>query len=286
MNIVYLTFGDTLRYHVEANLSIRTFQRQLKAGDRILVFTNRPEYYRRAQVETVLLTDQQMEEWRGPHQYKFRIKIMAVDYLHRQYPTDDLLFLDGDTFLYGSLDELKKRVTKGAGLMHLCEGHPSKMKGRSLQMWNTMRGKRLGNITIGERHDLWNSGVIGISAADADQVIADWLMLSDVMLDAGVKAFNVEEYALSISLTEHTALQAANDQVGHYWGNKPDWEQLISDLMCQAYMKNLTLEEELAEMDIEQLCQTPVYVNRSSRYAQLCRLANKLFPIRKKVFVR
>ena len=99
MNILYLVFGDTLRYHIEANLSIRTFQRQMTEKDRIIVFTNRPEYYRRAQVEVMALTDEQMNEWRGKHQYLFRIKIMAVDYLHRQYPDDDLLFMDCDTFL-------------------------------------------------------------------------------------------------------------------------------------------------------------------------------------------
>ena len=73
MNILYLVFGDTLRYHIEANLSIRTFQRQMTEKDRIIVFTNRPEYYRRAQVEVMTLTDEQMNEWRGKHQYLFRI---------------------------------------------------------------------------------------------------------------------------------------------------------------------------------------------------------------------
>lgn len=282
MNILYLVFGDTLRYHIEANLSIRTFQRQMTEKDRIIVFTNRPEYYRRAQVEVMTLTDEQMNEWRGKHQYLFRIKIMAVDYLHQQYPDDDLLFMDCDTFLYGRLDEMKSRIQSGAGLMHLCEGHPSKMKGRSRQMWNTMNGRTVRNITIGERHALWNSGVIGIPASKASQVISDWLALCDYMLDAGVEAFNLEEYALSIALLEHTQLMATDDHVGHYWGNKADWEQLVSDLMCKAYMKNQTVEEELAGLDIELLKQTPVYVDRSSRYGQLCRLADKLFPIRKK----
>ena len=286
MNILYLVFGDTLRYHMEANLSIRTFQRQMKEGDRIIVFTNRPEYYQRAGVELLALTDEQMETWKGPHHYMFRIKIKAVEYLHQQYPADDLLFMDCDTFLFGSLDELKQRIAGGAGLMHKNEGHPSNMKHSSLKMWKTVAGKQMAGITFGPKHDLWNSGVIGIPADKADVVIHDWLALCDGMLDAGVTCFNLEEYALSVSLAEHTNLMATDDHVGHYWGNKPDWEKLVSDLMCKAYMQNKSLTEEVSELDIDQLCSTPVYVDRSSRYEQLCRLAAKLFPIRKKEFAQ
>ena len=280
MRIMYLVFGDTLRYHIEANLSIRTFQRQMEQTDSISVLTNRPEYYRRAKVDVIPLDDERMKMWSGKHRYKFRIKIKAVEFMYQQHPGEDLLFVDCDTFLYGSLQVLKDRLAGGAGLMHQNEGHPSGMSGPALKMWNTMKERRVGDITIGEEHDLWNSGVIGIPTAKIRQVVNDWLLLCDEMLEHGVKAFNMEEYALSIALFCHTTLKATDDLVGHYWGNKEVWEQMVSDLMCQAYMKDLTLEEELASLDMDLLCNIPVYVNRSSRYRQLCKLADKLFPVR------
>ena len=286
MRIMYLVFGDTLRYHIEANLSIRTFQRQIGECDRICVLTNRPEYYRRARVDVIPLTEELMKEWSGPHQYKFRVKIKAVEYVIQQNPQDDLLFVDCDTFLFGNLDDIKNSLAAGKGLMHKDEGHPSQMRGPALQMWKTMKGCKISNIIIGQQHNLWNSGVIGIPAAKISVVVADWLSLCDKMLELGVKAFNMEEYALSIALTEHTQLEATEDYVGHYWGNKEEWEQLVSELMCMAYMKNLTLEEELESMDMDMLKKTPVYVNRSSRYRQLRRLADKLFPIRGAEYVK
>ena len=280
MRIMYLVFGDTLRYHIEANLSIRTFQRQAEQTDSISVLTNRPEYYRRAKVDVIPLDDECMREWSGPHQYKFRIKIKAVEFMCQQYPDEDLLFVDCDTFLYGSLQELKSRLAGGAGLMHKNEGHPSGMSGRALKMWKTMQGRHVGNITISKEHDLWNSGVIGIPADKIRPVVNDWLQLCDDMLEQGVEAFNMEEYALSISLFSHTTLTATDDLVGHYWGNKEVWEKMVSDLMCQAYMKDQTLEEELSSLDMDLLCNTPVYVNRSSRHRQFYKLADKLFPVR------
>lgn len=286
MRIMYLVFGDTLRYHIEANLSIRTFQRQTDESDRICVLTNRQEYYRRARVDIIPLTDELMKEWSGPHQYKFRVKIKAVEYVTQQFPKEDLLFVDCDTFLFGKLDDIKASLTQGKGLMHKNEGHPSKMRGPAFQMWSTMKGCQVKNIVIGMQHDLWNSGVIGIPAAKVDMVVSDWLSLCDEMLRQGVKAFNMEEYALSIALAEHASLEATDNNVGHYWGNKEEWEQLVCEMMCRAYMQDLTPEEETTLLDMDRMRKTPVYVNRSSRYVQLRRLADKLFPIRKAEYVK
>ena len=50
MNILYIVFGDKLDYHLQAYLSIRSFQKQMKDDDRIFVVTSRPEYYKHANV--------------------------------------------------------------------------------------------------------------------------------------------------------------------------------------------------------------------------------------------
>ena len=45
MNIFYMIFGEKAVHHVQAYLSIRTFQKQLEADDHIYVMTTHPEYY-------------------------------------------------------------------------------------------------------------------------------------------------------------------------------------------------------------------------------------------------
>ena len=280
MNILYIVFGEKLSYHLEAYLSIRTFQKQLTAQDRIFVLTTNPDYYRRAQVEILPISQEQIEAWKGSHHFFFRVKIMALDYLCQRYPQEHLLYLDSDTFLYGSLDALRQRLEQGQGLMHIHEGHPSAMRGASLRMWKLVGGRCYGGVTLDEHHDMWNAGVVGIPAMKTRQVIDTSLALCDGMLDDGANAFILEQYASSVSMAEHTRLCAAADHIGHFWGNKPEWEQLSADLLLRSYMKNGSIDDELHLITDELLHSTPVYVHRSSTARRLHGLVDKWFPDR------
>lgn len=42
-------------------------------------------------------------EWQGSYGYFFRLKIKALEYVAKEYPNQNLLYLDGDTFIYNSL---------------------------------------------------------------------------------------------------------------------------------------------------------------------------------------
>jgi hypothetical protein len=280
MNLLYIVFGDDLSYHLEAYLSIRSFQKQLTADDRIFVLTTKPEYYRHAHVEILPITEKTIEEWKGPHHFFFRVKILALDYLRQRYPNDHLLYLDSDTFLFGNLEILRQRLNEGKGLMHLKEGHPSKMRGGSLKMWKRVGGRTYGGVTLGEQHDMWNAGVTGIPAGKAQQVTATSLAICDGMLEDGANTFILEQYSSSVSMAEHTQLCATDDQIGHYWGNKAEWEQLSADLLLRAFMKESTLEEELTAITDELLLSKPVYVHKSSTAEKLHRKITKMFPNR------
>lgn len=280
MNLLYIVFGDNMNYHVEAYLSILSFQKQLTKDDRIFVLTTKPEYYRHAKVQILPISEQQIEEWKGPHKFFFRIKIKALEYLGQRYPDEHLLYLDSDTFLFGSLETLRQRLDEGCGLMHLQEGHPSKMSGGSLKMWKKVQGKTYGGVTLGEKHDMWNAGVTGIPAGLVAQVTATSLAICDGMLNDGANTFILEQYSTSVSMAEHTKLCAANDHIGHYWGNKREWEHLSALLLVRSLMCESTVEEELATVTHELLMSTPVYVHKSSTGDKLRRLINKFFPNR------
>lgn len=277
MNILYIVFGDNLSYHLEAYLSIRTFQKQLTASDRIFVLTTKPEYYRHAHVEILPVSEQEIESWKGKHHFFFRVKILALDYLFQRYPNEHLLYLDSDTFLYGSLETLRQRLDEGKGLMHLREGHPSKMSGGSLKMWKTVGGRTYGGVTLGMEHDMWNAGVTGIPADKAGQVIATSLAICDGMLDDGAETFILEQYSSSVSMAEHTVLTPSSDHIGHYWGNKPAWKMIANDLIVRSYMKESSLEEEFDAISSELLHKPPVYVHRSSTAARLYKQLEKCF---------
>ncbi|MBP5339295.1 MAG: hypothetical protein J6Z14_08365 [Prevotella sp.] len=267
-----------MSYHLEAYLSIRSFQKQLTESDRIFVLTTKPEYYRHAHVDILPIPEQQIEEWQGRHHFFFRVKIMALDYLQQRYPDEHLLYLDSDTFLYGSLETLRQRLDEGKGLMHQREGHPSKMKGGSLKMWKRVAGHTYGGVTLSENHDMWNAGVTGIPAGRARQTIDTSLAICDGMLDDGAKTFILEQYSSSVSMAENTQLCEAADHIGHYWGNKAEWEKLSGDLLLRAYMKESSLDEELEAVTDGLLRSLPIYVHKRSTAEKLHKQIDRLFP--------
>ena len=80
MTFMYLTFGEKSEYHVQAYLSMLSFRRQTSPGDRIVMVTTAPQFYRRASswVEVIELSPSQVAAWKGRHQYMFRVKTMAM----------------------------------------------------------------------------------------------------------------------------------------------------------------------------------------------------------------
>lgn len=203
-----------------------------------------------------------------------------MEYLHSLYPDDDLLYLDSDTFLYGSLTTLKTRLDEGHGLMHLCEGKPTDISHTAKRLWKKAVGKTYGDILIGEQHQMWNAGVVGLPCKKISETVACALTLCDGMLNDGNNEFITEQYSYSIALAEHTSLTATSDLIGHYWGNSMGWKDKAYEIFMQAYLNDLSLEEELKALNIDELCKTPYYVRRSSTAAKLYRLVDRMFKVR------
>ena len=162
-------------------------------------------------------------------------------------------------------------------MMHLNEGHPSEMTSRSLRMWRQVEGHTYGNVTIGKQHCMYNAGVVAIPQDKLAEVSQLALTLCDGMLAEDVERVTIEQYSLSIALYERTSLQEADKFIGHYWGNKPAWEAIAYELMARAYMEKLTIEDELARIDIETLRQTPYYIHHSSTARRLKGLIDSCF---------
>ena len=124
---------------------------------------------------------------------------------------------------------------------------------------------------------MYNAGVVAIPKDKLAEVSQLALTLCDGMLAEDVERVTIEQYSLSIALYERTSLQEADKFIGHYWGNKPAWETIAYELMARAYMEKLTIEEELARIDIETLRQTPYYIHHSSTARRLKGLIDSCF---------
>ena len=280
MTIMYLTFGQNIEYHVQAYLSMLSFRKQTAENDHIVMVTTNPEFYRHARnwVDIIAVNDDQVQLWKGPHQYIFRVKTMAIRQLIKKYPQDHLIFVDTDTVLVGDLQVLRELMDQGTGLMHRNEGHPSQMKGPSRKMWRTINGHTYNGITLTDRHCMWNSGIIGMPREKMEQIVSDTLVLLDGMLDEGVKSFNIEQYAISVAMQTHVQMSEAYQYVGHYWGNKQGWQKLAVEVLLRSYMQENSLEEELELIDDELMQRLPVYIHHSNTSRRLKKFITRLFP--------
>ena len=285
MTIFYLVFGNKMEYHLQARFSMMSFRAQMTDKDRIIVVTTCPEYYQTylapshlaSRISIIPVTDDKIKEWEGKHHFFWRAKIKAMELIAENYPDDDMLYLDGDTFLYGDLNKMKDMLKEGHGLMDVDEGHPAQMKGKSLSMWNTVAGHTYEGITLSKEHHMWTAGVVAIPADKVKKVVSTALNICDGMLDDGAEPIVVEQYSLSIAMYELTKLREAKSLIAHYWSNKPAWIEKAKDVMLQSYLKNLSEEEELDLIRNLQLSDTPVYVHKSNTARRLKSLIDKLF---------
>lgn len=281
MNILYFVIGSRLTYHMEVQFSMLSFMRQMRPSDRIFVITTHPDLYRQfdGRVQTILLLPEMADAWQGEHHFFWRTKIKAIEYIAQHYPADDFLYLDGDTFLNGNLEELRQVLMAGGGLMHVKEGHPQTMKSRTLRMWKTISGKTFGCVTLNEYHEMWNAGVVAIPGEHLRETVKLALELCDGMLAEEAEPVVIEQYSLSVALYEALpSLSEANPWIVHYWGNKDGWDRQACEFFVASQMLGRTVDEELDALAAVDLSTLPTQIRKSSTKQRIIKLLDKLFP--------
>jgi hypothetical protein len=201
------------------------------------------------QVTTISVTEDDIKHWRGRHDFFWRVKIEVLRMIARQSPGKPMMYLDGDTFLYGSLADIKRLLAQNRGLMHKDEGCPGDMKDKSLKMWQTIQGRTYGGITIEMHHHMWNAGVVAIPGVLTEKVTDLALAICDGMLDDDAEPVVIEQYALSIALSESVQqMVEAKQWIGHYWHNKYYWSSYIAQYFVKAYRLGYPLERQIEEI--------------------------------------
>ncbi|MBR1388529.1 MAG: hypothetical protein IJ569_02790 [Prevotella sp.] len=282
MTILYLTFGDKTEFHVQAYLSMMSFRRQMAEGDRLVMVTTAPQFYRHLSswAEVITIDDRQIETWQGKHHFFWRAKIKAIEHVSQKYPDDDILYLDCDTILYGDIHDLKRPLSEGRGLMDENEGHPSKMKTKTLRMWKTVAGRQYDGITLGAQHNMYRAGVVGIPHTKAPEVLTTALVLCDGMLDDGAERIVIEQYSLSVALFEKTKLQETYRTIAHYWASKDYWVKAGMELMSCVLLTDASPEEEMKMYESLDFSRLPIYIYKSNTARRLKNLIGKAFPDR------
>lgn len=288
MNLLYITFGSRIDIHYQANFSMLSFLKEPQHIDSITVITDAPAFYGRLapHVRLMVIDDKTLTEWRGPHDFLWRIKLKALGLLAEQLGETPIVYLDTDTFLFGQPAEFKNLLGSNA-LMHENEGTLPSLKTKTeRRTWQQLQGKSFGGVTISARHRMWNAGVVAIPGNRNVQAIALALALCDAMCEEPVRRRLVEQLALSVALDETYSMVAAENWVGHYWGNKAEWNDAIAHFFLDHFLKGSSFEHEVESIKSFDFHSIPLRRRRSRMYARLVGLAGKLYPFRDVVHLK
>lgn len=280
MIIVLMVFGTKPSYHRQAYLAILSLLKQTTQVHKVVILTDAPQYYKffGSLIDVHTITQEELTEWKGAHDFFWRIKIKGIEYAHLQYPQHDVLYLDTDTFLFGNLSEIQHLIASGKSVMHLQEGLLSALNSKTIKvMWKQLKGKTYQHCTINAQSGMWNAGVIGFSATHASSYLKDILAICDGMLADKVRPKLIEQFAFSLRLQQQNLLHPVDHILGHYWGTKAQWDTAIQEYLSTAFMQGQELEDIIGTLDVNYWLQLPIYEKRSSFGKNLLRLVTKRF---------
>ena len=289
MQLLYLVFGENVQNHFQANFSILTFLRQgPHFFKRIVVVTDAPAFYQhlREAVTVLPIDDATLEDWQGEHKFFWRAKIKAIEVVGEQQPDIPLIYLDSDTLLHGPLVEMSKLLTAGTAFMHEKEGCLAALTSKTdRRMWQQVQGHRFGGVTITKEHAMWNAGVVAIPAQRRREAISLALSICDGMSDQQVTPRLIEQFALSVALSEIYAMQEARPYIGHYWSTKKEWNESIGAFLLESHLKQHNVEADISALDKFDFQLNPVKKKTPNTQHRLNRLLSKLLPPRDIEFI-
>jgi len=213
-----------------------------QAPAKVLIYTDKPDFFAifkaepRLKVQVVPITAQQLQDWKGPRNFNFRVKIIVLRAASRLV-NEPLIFFDSDTLFYQPIEVLKARVGPGRSVMHLYEysfGLAQDPLGKKLRRFFKGHPFVVGSesMVVKDDHQMWNSGVIGLDPANFD-LIDRMIELSDRLHQAYQKHV-MEQLAVSLVLQTATRLASSDDVVFHYWNEKPKFLDLIKNIRAQS----------------------------------------------------
>ncbi len=287
MNIVYLVFGNKMENFQQVYFSIYTALLKKNSDDRIIIVAENASLFNSFgnSIEIIPIDRIVIKEWEGKHHFFWRVKIKALQLIAQKYPKKSLLYLDGDTFFYKNLDSLREGLSNGQNYMHIAEGKLSELSSKTERlMWKQMKGKTYYNTEIDEYSTMWNAGLIGISNKHFD-CLELTLGINDAMCEDGVTRRLIEQFSFSVGLNVYSPLKPADDIVGHYWGNKKQWNAIISDFLKECFMKNYSLSEIVEQVKEMNLTQHPIRVRESNTQRKLKNFVDKFYKNKKPIFV-
>ncbi|MDQ3552021.1 MAG: hypothetical protein M3413_10865 [Bacteroidota bacterium] len=283
MNLLFITFGKNINIHSQAAFAIYSFLVYKHQVNSVNVITDAPQYYQhlKEEVNIITISEDLLSEWKGPHNFFWRIKIKAIEQLCNQYKGQPVIYLDTDVFLFKDSKILKESFLNSVAFMHEDEGVLSKAKSKTeKKMWHQVASKTFGSITVKESDSMWNAGVVAVPNSKNGKDISTALAICDEMCAAGVTPRLIEQFALSLALDQYYTLKPASPFIAHYWSNKAEWDKEITDFFSGCLFQQLTQQQILDLVASYDFLKHPVKQLTRNTSKRLQKYINSFFPPR------
>jgi len=248
VNSSFVTFavGNRRSLHRQANFAVISLLARSGPADdsTIFIVTDQPECYRWLvpHVTVIAVDAATLKDWRGPHDYFWRIKLKVMQRANEVSP-GHLIYLDSDVVCRPGLAEFFSALDEGTPFMHKNEYALGLKGGGGRELCRQVAGRRFGKFSISADSRMWNAGVVALPAAVSRSWIADALECLDAMCAAGVRSNVTEQFSLSASLSRDGRLQAADPWFIHYWSNKLPWNGLVSAFLADVHLQQLPMAD-------------------------------------------
>lgn len=227
--IMYLCYGaeQICRQAIFSILSLLRVTGEGPRDFRLIVYCDRPDLFERLPVEVVEIDTTTLDLWLDGSDYVHRRKTCAVLAALERFG-GKVIFVDTDTYFTRSPMPLFDRVGPGRACFHILEGFirstattPDRALVRQLEdgEHRLASGKP---VVVDARTPMWNTGVVGVDAADI-ALVREALALSDAIWAAadpegmdGKKIHHGEQFAMGFAFRDCLLGEAA-DRVYHYW---------------------------------------------------------------------
>lgn len=288
MVLTYLIVGDEPSYYNQAVFSILSALSKITEEDTVVVLTDHPNQLKvlNSRILIISIDPDMIEEWKGDHHFFWRIKIEALLHIASRFEGEDILYLDTDTVLYADLSPLKLVLNEGGNLMHTNEGALSTLATKTeRRMWEQVKTKNYGSISINQNDCMWNAGVVGISSKNIAQLTLA-LRICDEMCADKVTRRLIEQLSLSLALNSTIQLCAAEHVIGHYWSNKVQWESMISLFVADCYQQCKPIEEQVQKVAQMNFNHLPIALRIPNTQKRLKNIVARLFPDANPTFIK
>lgn len=235
-HLIYVAFGGS-DYRNEVVWSLLSLYLQHPEPDfNIHVFTDAVTELKAQLPHSVVfheLTADQIQLWKGPQNYPYRVKIKVLQQMLETH-TGNFLYLDTDVIVRQSLSPLFASIAQGSVFMDANEGplHANK-GGIARKMKKLLRNQQQFRLPSGEivhldtQFEVWNSGCIGLTNRHLPQ-----LQKAEALMDvlyATYPLFSMEQIAVTEAL-QSSELHETQSYLHHYWYFK-EFRPVIRDYL-------------------------------------------------------